>query len=105
MQKTPKIRSKKHLKFIANLPCVICRKTDVQAAHVRSGNGAGMGLKSGDDCVVPLCVKHHTKQHSMNERTFWSYYGGIENATRLANALFNVTGNNIDALRLIAGFT
>lgn len=104
MQKIPKIRSRKHLQFISQLPCVITRHTEVQAAHIRSGNGAGMGLKSGDDCVVPLYWREHLLQHECGELMYWSQYGGIGKATELAKALYANTGNNEAALRLIGEF-
>ena len=104
MLKVPKIRSEKHRRFIASMPCCICRKPDTQAAHIRHGNGAGMGLKSGDDCTVPLCITCHKNQHENNECVWWSLYGGIEKATALAKDLYKVTGDSIEALKLIAGF-
>ena len=102
--KTPKVKNKKHLRFVASLPCVICRRTDVQAAHIRSGNGAGVGMKSGDDCTIPLCITCHRKQHESNERTWWEAYGGIEKATALAKTLYAHTGDSLQALQEIARF-
>ena len=109
MLKVPKIRSVKHRKFIASLPCVCCGRRDVQAAHIRSGNGAGVGLKSGDDCTLPLCAPRsfedkgcHAKQHHIGEVKFWSEYGGIEQATALAKNIYAVSGDENAALILIA---
>lgn len=91
--KQPKIRDKKHLRFVASLGCVACNTVGMtQAAHIRSGNQAGMSLKSGDDCTVPLCVRCHQIQHQ-GERKFWQRFGGIEKATRLAKRLYEHTGN------------
>jgi len=67
------IRSRKHLIFISTQPCVLCNATNVQSCHIRYA-GAGMGLKPCDSFVVPMCVEHHTEQHSMNERLFWKLY-------------------------------
>ena len=96
------MKDRKHLKFIASLSCVICGRQDTQAAHIRSGNGAGMGLKSPDSCTVPLCVKHHEAQHKTSERLFWGNYGGIEKATKLANDLYEHTGDEQKARELKA---
>lgn len=105
MLKEPKIRSKKHLRFIASLPCLICWIEGMtQAAHIRSGNGAGTSLKSGDDCTVPLCVSCHRKQHGKSEAVFWSPYGGLENATSLAKALFKATTDEAEAIFLMRVF-
>ena len=96
------IRDTKHRRYIANLPCVVCNKPDVQAAHIRSGNKAGMGLKSSDLCCVPLCCGCHSEQSSMSERAFWKDYGGIDKAIELARDLFNVTGDTIEGMKRIS---
>ena len=67
------IKSRKHLKFVSEKTCVICSRPDVQSAHIRYA-GAGIGMKPCDSFVVPLCIDHHTEQHSMNERMFWHLY-------------------------------
>lgn len=101
MQKKKKARSEKHRRFIASLPCVVCGRHETQAAHIRSDNGAGTSLKPGDDYCVPLCCTTgigknekgcHEKQHK-GEVEFWDKYGGILKATKLAQDLFNHTGN------------
>lgn len=33
-----------------------------------------MGTKSDDKCTVPLCGRHHRKQHTMGERKFWQFF-------------------------------
>lgn len=104
MFKTPKIRDRKHRKFIASLPCAICPRTDVQAAHVRKGNGGGMGLKPSDEFCVPLCVEHHQVQGEMGEVNFWFPFGGYQEATKLALRLYELTGNHDAALKEIARF-
>ena len=73
-EKTNFIRSKKHLQFVASQPCLLCGATDVQACHIRIGF-LGLGIKPCDSKTVPLCLAHHTKQHSMNEKKFWESYG------------------------------
>lgn len=96
------IVDKDHLRFIASLPCLITGWNDVQAAHIRKGNNAGMAYKSGDNCAVPLSVIEHAKQHSMgDESKYWDKYGGIDKVTELANNIYKVSGNRIAALRLI----
>tara|TARA_R110001606_G_scaffold227564_1_gene375614 strand:- start:22 stop:351 length:330 start_codon:yes stop_codon:yes gene_type:complete len=68
-----KIRSRKHLMYIANKPCLICGGIDVQAAHIRYA-GAGIGQKPCDIFTTPLCLEHHREQHTMNEKMFWLLY-------------------------------
>lgn len=104
MLKEYKVRNKKHLRFVASLPCLICKIEGMtQAAHIRSGNQAGMSLKSGDDCTVPLCVSCHSKQHQ-GERKFWQPYGGIENVTTLAKMIHASTGDAERATHFMRNF-
>ena len=72
-QKTQFIKSRKHLQYVSEQPCVLCQKIDVQSAHIRYA-GAGMGLKPCDSFTIPLCLEHHAEQHRMNERMFWQLY-------------------------------
>jgi len=80
-QKEPRVRDEKHLRYVASLPCCICGRTDVQAAHLRTASlehgkrGLGMQEKASDSWVTPLCTFHHAEQHSMNEMGFWKRYG------------------------------
>jgi hypothetical protein len=104
MQKIKPIRSEKHRRFIASLPCVISGRSDVQAAHIRRGNVCGTGLKPGDNCCVPLSIEEHAKQHVIGELRYWYPYGGYEKATVLAKSLYAVSGDREKALELIAGF-
>jgi len=97
-----KIRNEKHRRWIASLPCLITRiEGNSQAAHIRSGNSAGMGLKSGDDCCVPLSIAEHARQGRDGEVVFWAWHGGVEKATKLAKDLYAVSGDTAEALKLI----
>jgi len=78
----PREHDKKHLKFVAGLPCIICANNlGVDAAHIRYSDyrvdkrPVGIGEKPDDIWTVPLCRMHHMQQHSMNEREFWSVFG------------------------------
>jgi len=103
--KTEYIRDKKHLKFVASLPCILCMRKDVQAAHIRSGNGAGMGLKSGDNFTVPLCISCHKHQHNVgNEKSFWRSFGGIDKASATANELYKHSGDIPEGLLIVGKF-
>jgi hypothetical protein len=67
-----RIRSKEHLRFVANQPCLICGRTPSHAHHVRFAQSRGLGLKVSDEFTVPLCAIHHSEIHSMgDERKWW----------------------------------
>ena len=80
-----RLQDRKHLEYVASLPCVICRagfyvgSSNIQAHHLlKPWNGTrGMGLRAGDDNVIPLCFEHHAKLHTKygNEYKFFEAYG------------------------------
>ena len=80
------IRSRKHLQYIAEKPCLICGGIEVQACHIRY-TGAGMGMKPCDIFTTPMCLLHHREQHSKNEKMFWFLYGINPVARAMALAL------------------
>lgn len=103
MFKKKKVRSRAHRMFIASLPCLTCGIEGMtQAAHIRTGNDAGMGLKSADDCVLPLCVTCHQEQHLTSEKLF--YGQKLPEAQRLAKTLYQISGNKDAALMEITRF-
>lgn len=54
------MRSAKRLNAIRKLPCVMCGRTPVDAAHSNQGaHNKGMGLKACDSKTIPLCRQHH----------------------------------------------
>ncbi len=80
-QRDPRKHDKKHLRYIASLPCCICGGIDVDAAHIRATpiyidgkRQTGGGEKPSDCWTVPLCRAHHTEQHTMTELSFWKKY-------------------------------
>ena len=65
-------RSKEHLKFVANQPCLICGRTPSHAHHIRYAQAKGLGLKVSDEFTVPLCASHHSENHTTgNELKWW----------------------------------
>ena len=54
------MRDSKRLAAIRKLPCVVCGRSPVDAAHSnQSKHGKGMGLKACDSKTIPLCRQHH----------------------------------------------
>jgi hypothetical protein len=68
-------RSKEHLRFVAQQPCLICGRSPSQAHHIRFAQSRGLGLKVSDEYTVPLCAIHHSQNHAKgNERLWWQQY-------------------------------
>jgi hypothetical protein len=67
-----RIRSKEHLRYVAQQPCLICGRAPSHAHHVRFAQSKGLGLKVSDEFTVPLCAIHHQQNHATgNERLWW----------------------------------
>lgn len=89
-QKRPRKKDDAHLNAIRMLPCVVCLKRPVEAAHIRTGSlihgkrETGISEKPGDEWVLPLCPAHHSMQHGMNELVFYEGFEINPFATALA---------------------
>ena len=66
-----RVRSKEHLRFVAQQPCVVCGRTPSHAHHVRFAQPRGLGLKVSDEFTVPLCAIHHSDNHTTGDEKAW----------------------------------
>jgi hypothetical protein len=65
-------RSKEHLQFVAQQPCLVCGRSPSHAHHVRFAQSKGLALKVSDEFTVPLCAIHHSENHATGyERRWW----------------------------------
>lgn len=78
-------RSQAHTAHVRDFACAMCGSmTNIEAAHVRMGSGAGLGEKPDDWRTAPLCAGPfsnadgqlgcHNRQHVIGEPTFWKQY-------------------------------
>ena len=70
-------RSREYLAWIRTLPCVVCGSTRyIEASHT---GPHGLGQKSSDYSVIPLCIKHHRtgndSYHKLGPRKFCEVHG------------------------------
>ena len=80
-----KIEDVKYRNSYHGAKCLICQTTEsTVGAHIRQGY-CGIG-KPSDDLTLPLCFKHHAKQHEIGEEAFWMEYMGesVEQAKEAA---------------------
>ncbi len=107
MQRRPRHHESRHLDFLRQLPCCICKdNTSTEAAHIRFADSrigkpiTGIATKPHDYFALPLCGKHHREQHKFgDERKFWQIYG--LDPILLALAIYAVTGDAGEAERII----
>jgi len=65
-------RDKEHRRYVASLPCLICRQRPCQAHHISFAQPRALGRKVSDEWTVPLCVNHHAELHRAgNEKQWW----------------------------------
>lgn len=79
-QRRPRLYDPGYLAWLRKRPCIICQKPGPSdPAHIRFGSAVygkrdtGAGEKPDDRWAIPMCRKHHSEQHSMNENDFWFY--------------------------------
>jgi hypothetical protein len=66
-----RIRSKEHLRFVAQQPCLICGRKPSHAHHIRYAQPRGLSLKVSDEFTVPLCATHHSENHRTGDEQCW----------------------------------
>ena len=67
---------KNHMSSVSRIGCMVCRSPFVHLHHIRPKN-TGMGRRTSDLCVIPLCQEHHqgnTGIH-LNKTKFEKQYG------------------------------
>ena len=56
------MRDAERLAAIRKLPCVVCGRSPVDAAHSnQSAHNKGLGIKASDEFTIPLCRNHHVE--------------------------------------------
>jgi hypothetical protein len=66
-------RSKAHLLFVRDQPCLVCQQTPCDAHHLKFAQPRTLGRKVSDEFTVPLCRAHHQELHRHgNERAWWA---------------------------------
>ena len=88
LPKTSRRRDKRHLRFVASQPCLVCRRAPSDPHHLRFAEPRALGCKVSDEFTVPLCRFHHRALHdSGDERAFW-HNSGID-PLPIARGLWN----------------
>lgn len=69
----PRKRSKAHLLFVREQPCLVCQQTPCDPHHLKFAQPRTLGRKVSDEFTVPLCRAHHRELHRHgNERAWWA---------------------------------
>ena len=66
-----RVRDRRWLDQAPEHLCASCGKEAQVAAHIRTGNRGGTGLKPGDDCSDWACSKCHFDQENTPGAVWW----------------------------------
>ena len=81
------MRDAKRLAAIRKLPCVVCGRSPVDAAHSnQSAHNKGLGIKASDEFTIPLCRNHHVEYdqfQKMNRSESVEWFGKMLEKTEL----------------------
>lgn len=80
-------RSKEHLAFVKQKPCLVCGRAPSQAHHLRFAQPRAMARKVSDEFTVPLCNIHHFELHQIGDEKVWWTEKGID-PLRIARKLW-----------------
>ena len=79
IEKTRRIRSRAHLKFVGERPCCVCGHRPVDVHHLlQCPDPKARGLKAGDNWTAPLCHAHHMALHLYGFEREWAQGLGID---------------------------
>lgn len=82
MAKKPTAEEQRHYKKVLSIGCIACRlqgfnDTPAEIHHLRKG--AGMGQKSSNDKVIPLCPVHHKYGYKDKDIVEYGYHQSPKN--------------------------
>ena len=71
------LRDPEYLKSFDGCSCFFCKICNgtIIAGHIRTGSGAGVGIKPDDSNTIPMCGPCHAEQHKIGEEKFFEKYG------------------------------
>ncbi|MDN4019657.1 putative HNHc nuclease [Acinetobacter pittii] len=88
------MRDAKRLKAIRLLPCVVCGRSPVDAAHSNQGaHNKGLGIKADDKYTIPLCRQHHIEYDQIKTMTREQAVEWFDRMLEKTNRMLNLNNN------------
>jgi hypothetical protein len=86
-------RSREHLRFVAQQPCLLCGRKPSDPHHLRFMQPHALGRKVSDEFAVPLCRVHHRAVHHAGDEQAWWKAAGTD-PVKVARRLWKQTRLN-----------
>jgi ERF superfamily protein len=83
-------RSREHLRYVAQQPCLVCGRTPSDPHHLGFTQPRALGRKVSDEFAVPLCRGHHRAAHRSRDERAWWRQAGID-PIKIARRLWKAT--------------
>jgi hypothetical protein len=83
-------RSRDHLRYIMQQPCLVCGRKPSDPHHLRYMQPRALGRKASDEFAVPLCRSHHRAAHRASDERAWWKVAGID-PIKIARKLWKET--------------
>jgi ERF superfamily len=83
-------RSRDHLRFVMQQPCLVCGRKPSDPHHLRYMQPRALGRKASDEFAVPLCRVHHRAAHRASDERAWWTAAGID-PIKIARRLWQQT--------------
>jgi ERF superfamily len=91
-------RNRDHLRYIAQLACLVCGRKPSDPHHLRHVQPRALGRKPSDEFAVPLCRSHHRAVHRAGDERAWWRTAGID-PVEVARKLWKQTRLNEGRIR------
>jgi hypothetical protein len=71
LEKTVRLRDKKHRKFVTRQPCLVCGRLPSDSHHLTFTQPRALGHRASDEFTVPVCRIHHRELHRSGDEAAW----------------------------------
>ena len=90
------MRNLKRLAAIRKLPCVVCGRSPVDAAHSnQSAHNKGLGIKASDEFTIPLCRNHHVEYDQLQKMNRSESVEWFDKMLEKTERMLNLDNNEI----------
>jgi hypothetical protein len=90
---TRRYRSREHLRYVMQQPCLVCGRKPSDPHHLRYMQPRALSRKASDEFAVPLCRAHHRAAHRASDERAWWKGAGID-PIKIARRLWKHTRVN-----------